>query len=258
MKQQTKKALIGIVGGMGPAAGIDLSEKIIKNTLANTDQEHLPQILYTDSTNIADRSEFILGRTRENPAFAIADILMKLDTLGVTVAAVPCNSAHAPEIFDKVKKEIAKRGSSLHLLNMIDEVGKFIQKEYPTIKKVGIMGTFGTFHARQYDFLQSLGIETFYVSEQEQQSVHAAIYDLDFGIKANSNPISLKAKEIVNDSIKSLISKGAEAVILACTELALIRKADLQTNIPSIDSSSVLSRALVEYVAPEKLLPYRY
>lgn len=256
MRHQIKTQLIGIVGGMGPLAGLNLSEKIINNTLANSDQEHLPQILYTDGSKIADRSEFILGKTKKNPANAIAEILMKLDNMGATVAAIPCNTAHASEIFNIIQKELDKRGSKIHLLDMINEVGIHIQKEYPGIKRVGILGTNGTFKAQQYNALKVYGIDVLYVTESEQKKVHEAIYDRDFGIKAKSNPISVEAIEIVYDSIQCLKAKGAEAIILACTELTLLKKEDLRLDTLIIDSSFVLARALVNYVAHKKLLPF--
>ena len=37
--------MIGIVGGVGPYAGLDLAKNIFDNTLAETDQQHLPLVM---------------------------------------------------------------------------------------------------------------------------------------------------------------------------------------------------------------------
>ena len=177
-KQPERTPLIGIVGGMGPAAGVDLSQKIIMNTRARTDQDHLPQILYSDAKTIVDRTAFILGKTKENPCYSIAEILLKLESLGATVAGIPCNSAHAPPIFDGVSNELHKKKSRLKLLNMIDEVGSFIGSEFPGIKKAGILGTTGIFVARPYDRIAENGLHAVYLSNESQQRLHGAIYQI--------------------------------------------------------------------------------
>ncbi|RPI41687.1 MAG: aspartate racemase, partial [Bacteroidetes bacterium] len=58
--------MIGIVGGMGPYAGLDLLRKIYDNTLAGSDQEHLDTILISLSSRIPDRTEYLLGKENLN------------------------------------------------------------------------------------------------------------------------------------------------------------------------------------------------
>ena len=56
----TEKQVIGIVGGMGPVAGVDLASKVISQTMAASDQDHLPMVLYSFPDEIGDRTEYIL------------------------------------------------------------------------------------------------------------------------------------------------------------------------------------------------------
>ena len=58
------KHLIGIVGGVGPYAGLDLAEKIFDQTDARSDQEHLPVALLSILGEIEDRTAFILGNSK--------------------------------------------------------------------------------------------------------------------------------------------------------------------------------------------------
>jgi len=56
----TEKQVIGIVGGMGPVAGVDLASKVISQTMAASDQDHLPMVLFSFPDEIGDRTEYIL------------------------------------------------------------------------------------------------------------------------------------------------------------------------------------------------------
>src|SRR5690606_41469903 len=101
-----QERIIGVIGGMGPYAGLDLVRKIFDHTAASRDQDHLPVALLSYPGRIRDRSLFLLRATEEdsgvNPAEAIAGIALELDRLGATVAGIPSNTAHAPAILDVV------------------------------------------------------------------------------------------------------------------------------------------------------------
>ena len=60
MAEKPQKNIIGIVGGMGPVAGIDLASKVTSQTMAASDQDHLPIVLYSFPNEIGDRTEYIL------------------------------------------------------------------------------------------------------------------------------------------------------------------------------------------------------
>ena len=92
--------LIGILGGMGPQAGLDMAEKLIAMTRAECDQDHLPFILFSLPECISDRTDFLLGKTDTNPAQAIAEQFEKMADMGVTIAVMACNTAYAGPIFD--------------------------------------------------------------------------------------------------------------------------------------------------------------
>src|SRR5690554_3400281 len=107
--------MIGIAGGMGPYSGLDLLNKIFDNTLADSDQEHLDAILLSTPSIIEDRTQFLLGNVKVNPAFAITKILLKLERSGATVAGIPCNTAHSDIIFKVIQQELEKAKSKIKL-----------------------------------------------------------------------------------------------------------------------------------------------
>ncbi len=252
-----EKGIIGIVGGMGPLAGISLSESIIRHTVARKDQDHLPQILFSIPSEITDRTGYLTGKIKTNPGYRIARILSDMESSGVRIAAIACNSAHAPPIFDLIVSELEQRKSKIRLLHIIEEVGSFISGHFYDKKKVGILGTTGTYLTGQYDLLNRADLETINISETQQHQLHQAIYHPAYGIKSSTGVIPRKAVEIINNAAGSLIKAGAEIIVLGCTELSLIFKEDKFHNLPVIDSSVVLARALIRMHTPEKLRPWQ-
>ncbi len=253
-----KKGAIGIVGGMGPAAGTDLAQKIISNTKAKTDQEHLAQMLFTFPKIIDDRTDFIIGKTYTNPGTGIAEIILKMEKAGAVVAGIACNSAHAPQIFDHISEILKKRNSKIKLLHMIREIAFFIKKNYPDINNVGIMGTTGTYIVNLFGLLEEYGYTIINISEEEQQLLQSAIYDADYGIKSVSGEISVKARAIITKTLRKLKTSGSELIVFGCTEFPVAYNKQCFEKIPLIDSNLVLARALVNEIAPEKLTTWHH
>ncbi len=247
--------MIGIVGGVGPYAGIDLLKKVYDNTIANSDQEHLDTVLLSMPSGIKDRTEYIEGRVKENPAEAITKVLLKLESIGATVAGIPCNTAHYSGIFDVVLKRLKENGSPLKLLNMISETVSFIGEKYSGFSKVGVLSTTGAYKSGIYsNKLKSNGYEVIVPTmEMQEELIHPAIYDISYGIKAFSNPVKEQA---INNLIKGILylkSKGAEAVILGCTEIPLALPQKEVEGMITIDPTNILARALINNYQSHKL-----
>lgn len=251
---------IGIVGGVGPYAGLDLNRKIFDNTVAKTDQEHLKVILFSLSADIPDRTKFLFGNERINPADAIFKVLQKLESLGVEVAGIPCNTFHAPEIFDVLIKRLKENRNHIKVIHMIKEVAFFIKKYYPDVNSLGILGTNGTVYSGIYTkVLEPQGFKIIYPSKEVQYSmVHPSIYDPIFGIKARSNPVTATATKTIKEAMENIIEQEADCIILACTELPLAIETQPTNGKPIIDPTLILARALIAKVAPDKLRPLSY
>jgi aspartate racemase len=229
--------MIGIVGGVGPYAGLDLAEKIFDETVANTDQEHLPVALISVPGTIAE--------------------VLRLETVGAGVVGIPCNTAHAPQIFDIMTAELDKSGSTARLLHMIEEIAGFIRRRFPKIETVGVLSTTGTQIAGVYPhYLEREGLRVLQPDGKLQSEIHAAIYDPESGIKARSNPVTDKARDRLLGGILYLEREGAEAIILGCSEIPLAVTDKMVGGVPMIDPTFVLARALIKSVAPDRLRTY--
>lgn len=247
--------MIGIVGGIGPYAGVDLLKKVFDHTVAGSDQEHLDAVLISVSTKIGDRTEYLTGKIKENPAFAIAEVIYKLKNAGAVVVGIPCNTAHAPQIFDVIKSALKKNSVEITVLNMIEETAFFVKANYPDIRKVGVLSTTGTFRSEIYKVeLEAIGCEVLVPSrEMQEKLIHPAIYDKIFGIKTISNPVHPQARENLFQGLSFLKKQGAQAVVLGCTELPLAIPEREAMGMTMIDPTTVLARALINTVNPEKL-----
>ncbi len=249
--------IIGVIGGMGPYAGLALAEKIFDQTEASMDADHLPVALLSYPNRIPDRSAFLLGETTVNPGEAIAEIALTLDALGAEVAGMPCNTAHAPAIFNVVTARLREAGARLRLLHMIEETIRFLKEEHPECTRIGVLSTLGSYRIGLHrKALEAAGLEAVLPDENVQENiVHRTIYDASYGLKAQSNPPSKIARQSLLNAVEHLREKGAEAILLGCTELPLAIPEDEIDAIPIINPATALARAFIRETYPEKLKP---
>lgn len=257
MTNQEVRPAIGVIGGTGPYAGLDLVRKIFDQTLARTDQEHLPVALLSLPSAIPDRTDYLLGREVINPAAGIAAVALQLERMGARVAAIACNTAHADAIFARLLDKLAEAHSGLRILHLIRETILFLQTEYRGWQRIGVLSTTGTYRVRLYaQPLEEAGYQVVLPTlKMQEERVHAAIYHPEVGLKAQSNPVTLQARQWVEEAIEALKADGAEAIILGCTELPLAIPDPARPGIPLIDPAMVLARALIREVAPHQLKP---
>ena len=240
--------VIGIVGGMGPEAGLALFNKILLHTDARTDQEHLSVMLMSFPKHIADRTLFLEGRVSANPAYSVARVLEKLQNAGSKVAAIACNTCHAPAIYNTILEELDRIHCSIKLVNMPFETCRYIQEHHAQVHRVGVMGTNGTYKAGIYEhLLKACGYEVVVPDFGFQNEViHRMIYDPEFGIKANLNSITRETKLLMDKALAFFKQKKASAIILGCTELSLVTANDeVSTDMIVVDSIDALALALI-------------
>lgn len=244
---------IGIIGGVGPYAGLDLQAKIFQETIASSDQDHLPVLSVSWPDEIPDRSTFLLGETETNPGKPLLRQAKLLARIGAAVIGIPCNTAHAASIFSVVEHGLARLKRPPRLLHMIREAGAHLQRHYPGLRRVGVLSTTGTWRAGLYpDELTPLGFEVVVLGQAAQDAVHSAIYDRHYGIKARGRATEQAFEQLIG-GLAALKAEGAEAVLLGCTELPLAFHDQSALGMPLVDPTRVLARALIRAVAPDRL-----
>lgn len=254
---EKKDHIIGIVGGMGPFTGLDLAHKILQQSNAKSAQEQPSIALMACPAWINDRTQYLIQQEGENPAKPILEIIAKLHHNGAYTIGIPCNTAHAPAIFSEIQDGLSKFNPPLTLVNMIDEVGHFLEEFHPEIQKAGILCTLGSYKTNVYaKGLENHSVKVINPEGMQQHEIHQLIYDKDLGIKA----APMRARHSVRTKIErvaiELKNAGAQAIILGCTEIPLVIKENYLANLPVIDPTLVLARALLRKAAPNKLKPF--
>jgi len=223
--------IIGILGGMGPEATLDLFYKIIKLSPAEKDQDHF-RIIIDNNPKIPDRTAAILGKG-ENPLPALQETAQNLEKAGADFIIMPCNTAHyfISEIQQSIK---------IPILNMIKETAHNIKSIFPSFKNVGLLATKGTYKTGLYNSsFKEKNIEILIPSPPEQDKIMDIIY------KIKSNILSKEMKIQIIKIAEKQIKRGSQAIIAGCTEIPLILKNE-DIKVPVIDPTNILAKRAIE------------
>jgi len=220
---------LGVIGGMGPAASAYLYELLTNMTRAETDQDHL-EIYIISRPSIPDRTAYILGKSTESPVAPIIEAANMLKALGVDYIAIPCATTHC--FYDELTKSI-----KTPLIHMVRETAAHLAACGTTA--AGVMATDGAVSSGLFQKeLGASGIRAIIPSKRMQSVVMDLVYNC---VKAGK-PFSLDNFISVADELRE---NGAEKVILACTELSMIKR---ETGLSPgyLDVLEVLARRCLE------------
>lgn len=203
---------LGLIGGLGPAATVDLYDKIVKATPAKNDQEHF-KVVIEQNPQIDDRTACLLNGGPD-PTIAMYNCAKRLQRDGCDYIIIPCNTAHAflPRMLRHLNVPFIDMQQT-----MLDE----IKAKFGDNARVGLMATSGTIATGIYSKkAEKMGMKMYTPDEDHQQSVMKAIY----------GPKGAKAGYTTGECYDDLY-RGAEylvktydcnVLILGCTELPLI------------------------------------
>ena len=217
---------LGVIGGMGPLATVKFYDKIVLNTEAHNDNEHIDLIVLNHST-MPDRTKCIIENKDTEFLNEIKKDLEILERIGIDIVAIPCNTSHY--FYDEFKNF-----TNLRIINMIEETILEIKRR--GIKKVAVFGTLGTLNSKVYNkYAKENGIEVKELSLEDKKTVMDIIYK----IKETNN---LESKDFVE--ILNRYCNDKTIGIIACTELSLL---DIPENLNTIDALDVLVNKSIEY-----------
>jgi aspartate racemase len=141
----------------------------------------------------------------------------------------------------------------LKIINMPETCAAYVKESQPLIRRLGLLATMGTFKSKVYhEYFKEGEFELLEPEAQGQERIHDAVYSGEYGIKAHSRNIRTQARDMIHSEIRRLIDRGAQAVILGCTELPLAAQPEIYS-IPVIDPGLLTARRLIHLAAPEKL-----
>jgi aspartate racemase len=226
--------VVGVIGGMGPLASYAFYGELIRLTQARRDQDHLHVVIDSDAT-IPDRTRFLLGEG-EDPRPAIIGSSQRLVAAGAELLVMPCNTATA------FSKEI-HRAAGIPLVDWIDAAVDRLADM--AVRRVGILATSGTIEVALYQRqLEARRIDWIVPDPPSQEAVMDAIYGAH-GVKAGvADDVTRKG---ILGAAEDLAHRGAEAIVLGCTELPLaVPEGHPEWPVPAVDPASAVAQRVIE------------
>lgn len=237
---------VGILGGMGPAAGADFARLFVQACaarlqalgLAVSDQsfpEH-----WLAQVPVPDRSA-ALGTPQagqpgaHQPLDPMLQALGKLAALGATAVAVACNTAHAWHGL------LQQRFPQVEVLHVAREVAQALRAQ--GVREVGLLATAGTYRAGLYDsVLREAGVVCHVPLPAEREQLMRGIYQ---GVKVNDLVLARACFEPVARQLAE--RHGLSTLILGCTEIPLaLPQVAGQPALQLMDPAWVLAQALAQ------------
>ena len=224
---------IGLIGGMSWESTVTYYQSInlgVKERLGGLHSAKLMMI----SLDFAQ----IEAMQQNGDWLAATDVLIqaarRLEISGADGFIICTNTMH--KVADKIAAQV-----SIPLIHIADATGEVLKRK--RIRKVGLLGTAFTMEQDFYKGrLAQHGLEVVIPNEQQRRVVHNVIYQ-----ELCQGEIRSESKQAYLEIVDDLVSEGAEAIILGCTEIGLlIQQAD--TVVRLVDTTQIHAQAAVEFM----------
>lgn len=216
---------IGILGGMSSAATGEyynlINQKVKQKKGGHTIAE---MIVY--SVNFADIERFVRNGNWEEASKYLADRAQKLEKAGAACIFLGTNTMH------KVRERI-KEAISIPFIDIFETVSKEIKAKGKT--KIGMLGTYPVMSDPFFkDAYKAFDIELMSPNEKEKKEIDSIIFD-----ELTHHRFEPSSKQYFIKVIQQLSDRGAEGVILGCTEIKMLVSQNDVVNIPLFDTTDL-------------------
>jgi aspartate racemase len=217
---------------MGPEATLDFITRVMQQSKARSDQEHL-RLLIDHNPRIPNRHAAIHGEG-EAVGPQLAAMARGLERAGADFLVMVCNTAHA------FQQDI-EAAVSIPFVSIVDQVLGALKRQYPDGTRVGVMAAEGCLHAQLYQQgLQQAGYNSVLWNDDELSRFMGLLYRIKAGDTGSEVRQGVKALADI------LIEKDASVILAGCTEIPLVLDAG-SIRVPVVDSTDVLVTAVIEY-----------
>jgi aspartate racemase len=224
------EAVVGVIGGMGPAATVDFFQRLVETDPATSDADYVHVIVDSDP-RVPDRTAFLLDGGAD-PRPALVATARRLECAGATLLVMPCNSAHAFAEAIRAAVEVPLVDWPAEAVREVVETG---------VTAVAPLTAAGTARIGMYRHaLERHGIRCVEPTPSEQADLTAAIAG-PAGVK-RAGPASEPAHRLLTAVARALAKRGAQAILLGCTELsALHGRRPLRAGVPVLDAAQIVA-----------------
>lgn len=222
--------VVGVLGGLGPAATVTFLDQLVRWTYAERDQDHLDAVVLQHSTT-PDRTQAVLDPAAPSPVPALRSDALRLQRLGADFLVLPCNTAH--HFVEPVIEAI-----SIELISIVDITAR--RAVELATGPIAVFATVGTITARAYhDAIEAAGGIPWTPPADLQADITAIIYDQ---VKAGA-PVD---QHLLERCIARALGAGCSHVVFGCTELSVVYdEAGLGWRTELVDSLRTLAVATI-------------
>ena len=222
-----RPAIIGVLGGMGPEATVDFLRRVVRATPAANDADHI-RILVDNNPGVPSRIEYILHHRGRSPAPVLVDMARGLQAAGADFLVMPCNTAHL--FADDIRAAV-----SIPLLDMIDVTRRRIAALTPGVSSVGLLASTAVVRTGIYErAFSAAGMSLVVPDDDWQVSLMSLIKRVKSGTGLDTAPPEMR------ETIEHLVARGAQACVVACTDLSTVQ-AETDMLVPVVDASQCLA-----------------
>ena len=236
-----QEKIVGILGGMGPDATVDLMQRIIKLTPAQDDADHI-RCIVDNNPKVPSRIKAIIEGDGEDPGPCMADMGRRLEAWGADFLAIACNTAHF--YYDAVQQAV-----NIPVINLIELVAFHVNDNFPNHRKIGMLASPAVAMTGLYtqQFIR-MGIEDIWPDPDHQACLLRVIKAVK---KGNTDPT---VRDDYRKVCQNLKQNRAEIVLIACTELSALGE-DLPLS--ALDAAEILAAEIVQLATNRKRLGNR-
>jgi aspartate racemase len=221
--------VVGIIGGMGPEATVDLMRRVIAKTPADDDQDHV-HLIVESNPKIASRIAHLIERTGRDPTPELIRIAQNLQRAGAQALAMPCNTAHA-------YAGAIQRAVEIPLLDMVALAVDRIAAA-GGIRSVGLLASTAVINMEL--FAKALAVRGIHILLPSRQDEVMAL------IKAVKRGETGPQVQQQLGRLAAEMAARSDALLVACSELSVIASG---ITVPFVDSLDVLAKAIVNFAA---------
>lgn len=223
---------IGLIGGMSWESTLEyyrIINEAVKEKLGGFHSAEM--VLY--SVDFAEVEAFQHRGEWDRAAVLLTEAARRVEAAGADFALLATNTMH--RVFDEIRK-----GIRIPLLHIADVTGREIQAR--GLRRIGLLGTRFTMEQEFYKgkLARDFGIDVLIPDEAERRAIHGILYDeLCLGAVKDAS------REVFRKIIGGLESRGAQGIVLGCTEIPLIVK-QKDYALPLFDTTDLHARAAVD------------
>lgn len=223
---------IGLVGGIGPASTVDYYLGLIERCRAEFGENVYPEIVI-DSVSLTTATDFLAQNDFDGNAQLMLKSLAGLKAAGAEIAAITANTEHI--VWERISDKF-----QIPVVSIVEATAaEILRKGY---RKVLILGTIFTMKSGLYEKpLAERGITPILPTDEDKEKIANLFFpNLENGIVVPEDKV--KMLEIVGRYVRE---KGADAVLLGCTELPLmIKEGDL--DVPLLNTTQIHLNAIFD------------